>query len=106
MSNRNDVVMSPQGALIAVSPPPPPVDPSRDGALADRRAGEPVAAALGANRSVAVNVKACNLNSNGFVWVSLRHPSRGNWSSPKCTYLRDVVVPAITNGRAMALAGV
>jgi hypothetical protein len=61
---------------------------------------------LGVTRSLAPNVAACNLNGNGFVWVSMRHPSRGNWSSLKCTYLHEVVVPAITTGRTMALAGV
>ncbi len=63
-------------------------------------------AALGVTQSLNPNVAACNLNGHGFVWVSLRHPSRGNWQSLKCTYLHEVVVPAITKGRAMALAGV
>lgn len=60
---------------------------------------------LGVTRSVAANVAACDLNGNRFVWVSLRHPSRGNWSSLKCTYLHEVVIPAITKGRELALAG-
>ena len=34
--------------------------------------------ALGVTRSIAANVTACDLNGNSFVWVSLRHPSRGN----------------------------
>jgi hypothetical protein len=62
-------------------------------------------AALGVTRSVAANVNACDLNGHRFVWVSLRHPSRGNWSSLKCAYLHEVVVPAITKGRAVALGG-
>ncbi|OFJ51750.1 hypothetical protein BEL07_21235 [Mycolicibacterium grossiae] len=62
-------------------------------------------AALGVNGSIAANVNACALNGNSFVWVSLRHPSRGNWSSLKCTYLHEVVVPAIAKGRAAALDG-
>lgn len=61
--------------------------------------------ALGVTRSVAANVAACDLDGNQFVWVSLRHPSRGNWSSLKCTYLHDTVVPAITRGRELALGG-
>lgn len=61
--------------------------------------------ALGVTRSIAPNVLACDLNGNQFVWVSLRHPSRGNWSSLKCAYLHDTVVPAITKGRELALSG-
>lgn len=61
--------------------------------------------ALGVTRSVAANVAACDLNGHRFVWVSLRHPSRGNWSSLKCAYLHEVVVPAIARGRELALAG-
>lgn len=60
---------------------------------------------LGVIRSVDANVAACDLAGSQFVWVSLRHPSRGNWSSLKCTYLHGVVVPAITKGRALALSG-
>jgi hypothetical protein len=62
-------------------------------------------ATLGVTQSVAANVAACDLNGNKFVWVSLRHPSRGNWQSLKCSYLHEVVVPAITKGRALALGG-
>lgn len=62
-------------------------------------------AALGVTRKVTSNVAACDLNGNRFVWVSLRHPSRGNWQSLKCTYLHEVVVPAITEGRNLALGG-
>jgi hypothetical protein len=54
--------------------------------------------ALGVTRSVAANVADCDLDGHRFVWVSLRHPSRGNWLSLKCTYLHEVVVPAITKG--------
>jgi hypothetical protein len=61
--------------------------------------------ALGVTRSVAANVADCDLDGHRFVWVSLRHPSRGNWSSLKCTYLHEVVVPAIAKGRELALAG-
>ena len=61
---------------------------------------------LGVTRSVAANVAACDLDGNRFAWVSLRHPSRGNWSSLKCAYLHDTVVPAITRGRELALGGV
>lgn len=62
--------------------------------------------ALGVTRSLAATVAACDLDGHQFVWVSLRHPSRGNWSSLKCTYLHDTVVPAITRGRELALGGV
>ncbi len=61
---------------------------------------------FGVTKSVAPNVVACELAGNRFAWVSLRHPSRGNWSSLKCAYLHDVVVPAITVGRTFAVGGV
>jgi len=61
--------------------------------------------ALGVTRSIAANIADCDLDGHRFVWVSLRHPSRGNWSSLKCAYLHEVVVPAITKGRQLALAG-
>ncbi|MEZ0355441.1 hypothetical protein [Mycobacterium sp. SA01] len=60
---------------------------------------------LGVTKSVAPNVVACEFGGNRFAWVSLRHPSRGNWSSLKCAYLHEVVVPAITKGRMLALSG-
>jgi hypothetical protein len=63
-------------------------------------------ATLGVTQTVTRNVAACDLNGNRFVWVSLRHPSRGNWHSLKCTYLHEVVVPAIKEGRKLALDGV
>jgi hypothetical protein len=63
-------------------------------------------ATLGATRTVTDDVAVCDLGGNRFVWVSLRHPSRGNWHSLKCAYLHEVVVPAITKGRELALAGV
>jgi hypothetical protein len=62
-------------------------------------------ATLGVTQTVTRNVAACDLNGNRFVWVSLRHPSRGNWHSLKCTYLHEVAVPAITEGRNLALGG-
>lgn len=58
---------------------------------------------LGVKQVVGANVTACELNGNRFAWVALRHPSRGNWQSLRCAYLHDVVVPAITKGRAFAL---
>lgn len=62
-------------------------------------------ATLGVTQTVTENVATCDLDGNRFVWVALRHPSRGNWHSLKCTYLHEVVVPAITEGRALALGG-
>lgn len=60
---------------------------------------------LGVTQKVTPNVATCDLDGNRFVWVSLRHPSRGNWSSLKCAYLHETVVPAITMGRSLALDG-
>lgn len=60
---------------------------------------------FGITQRVTPSVATCDQDGNRFVWVSLRHPSRGNWSSLKCAYLHEVVVPAITKGRALALAG-
>ena len=61
---------------------------------------------LGVTHNVTPNVAICDLDGSRFVWVSLRHPSRGNWSSLKCDYLHEVVVPAIRRGRELALGGV
>ena len=60
-------------------------------------------ATLGVRKAVTDDVALCDLDGNQFVWVSLRHPSRGNWHSLKCAYLHEVVVPAITAGRQLAL---
>src|SRR5215208_5327402 len=60
-------------------------------------------ATLGVTGIVTPNVATCDLDGNRFVWVSLRHPSRGNWQSLKCAYLHEVVVPAIKEGRKLAL---
>lgn len=51
------------------------------------------------------SIATCELDSNRFVWVPLWHPSHGNWCSLKCSYLHAKVVPAITEGRALALGG-
>lgn len=51
------------------------------------------------------DIAMCELDGNRFVWVSLRHPSRGNWHSLKCSYLHTDVIPAITQGRELALSG-
>ena len=62
-------------------------------------------AILGVTEWKTPHIAMCDLDGSRFVWVSLRHPSRGNWHSLKCTYLHDEVVPAITVGRALALGG-
>jgi hypothetical protein len=62
-------------------------------------------ATLGVRKSITDDVATCDLDGNRFVWVSLRHPSRGNWHSLKCAYLHEVVVPAIRQGRELALGG-
>lgn len=60
---------------------------------------------LGVTEWKSPDIAMCDLDGNRFIWVSLRHPSRGNWHSLKCAYLHDVVVPAITQGRELALSG-
>jgi hypothetical protein len=60
---------------------------------------------LGATRTITDEVTVCELGGNRFIWVSLRHPSRGNWHSLKCAYLHEVAIPAITRGRELARAG-
>lgn len=62
-------------------------------------------ATLGVTDWKSPDVATCDLDGHRFVWVSLRHPSRGNWHSLKCSYLHEVAVPAITRGRALALDG-
>jgi hypothetical protein len=62
-------------------------------------------ASLGVTEWKPPHIAMCDLDGNRFVRVSLRHPSRGNWHSLKCTYLHEVVVPAITEGRKLALSG-
>jgi hypothetical protein len=60
-------------------------------------------ATLGVTEWKTPYIATCDLDGNRFVWVSLKHPSRGNWHSLQCWYLRAVVVPAITEGRELAL---
>lgn len=64
---------------------------------------ETLRASLGVTRPIDEHVAMCELDGNPFVWVSLRHPTR-NWSSANQPYLNSVVVPAITQGREIALA--
>jgi hypothetical protein len=58
---------------------------------------------LGVTEWITKHVANCDLDGNRFVWVSLRHPSRGNWHSLNCDYLHEVVNPTITEGRALVL---
>ncbi|ORV56944.1 hypothetical protein AWC06_01745 [Mycobacterium fragae] len=60
---------------------------------------------LGVTEWKTPHIATCELDGNRFVWVSLWHPSRGNWHSLKCSYLHSTVVPAIKQGRALALGG-
>jgi hypothetical protein len=62
-------------------------------------------ASLGVTEWKTPRIAKCDLDGDRFVWVSLWHPSRGHWHSLKCTYLHEVVVPAITEGRNLALGG-
>jgi hypothetical protein len=62
-------------------------------------------AILGVTEWKTPRIATCDLDGNRFAWVSLWHPSHGNWCSLKCSYLHHTVVPAITEGRALALGG-
>ena len=65
---------------------------------------ETLRASLGVTNPITEHLATCDLGGNRFVWVSLRHPTR-NWSSVNQPYLKTVVVPAIAQGREIALAG-
>lgn len=63
---------------------------------------ETLRASLGVTEPHSANLATCDLDGNQFIWVSLRHPTR-SWHSLKHPYLHDVVVPAITAGRELAI---
>jgi hypothetical protein len=65
--------------------------------------GNTLRATLGVTEWNTPYIATCNLDGNRFVWVSLKHPSRGNWHSLECWYLHAVVVPAITQAHELAL---
>ncbi|MDY6871867.1 MAG: hypothetical protein SV966_15640 [Actinomycetota bacterium] len=44
---------------------------------------------LGVTEWKSPDIAMCDLDGNRFIWVSLRHPSRGNWHSLKCAYVHD-----------------
>lgn len=63
---------------------------------------------LGDMHPVRLNLDHCyladsNSNGNRFVWVALKHPSHGNWSTIKLPYFKSTVKKAIPIARARAL---
>jgi hypothetical protein len=64
---------------------------------------EALRAGLGVNEPINRNVAICDLEGNGFIWVSLRHPTR-NWNAISQPYLREVVAPSIALARNLLLS--